>query len=77
VLKIQGHFDGTYCLHPQGGRVSKSNSQQEAGGKQSQKQSARLHGIISQKAILFIVTAVRTSDPKEYFQILQKFPVCC
>jgi hypothetical protein len=39
---------------------------QETNMKAGGKQSNRLHGVISQKMVLFLITAVRTSNPIKY-----------
>jgi hypothetical protein len=48
-LSSNRRFGGTYPLHLQGRRIVQS--------------SDGLHGVTSQKTILFITTAVKTSDP--------------
>jgi hypothetical protein len=52
LLKVNGHFGGTFCLHRQGRRISQERNQHEAGSKQSLIFNG-LHGIMSQKVELF------------------------
>jgi hypothetical protein len=56
LLSCNRRFGGTYSLHLQGRRNRFSKTGKQAGGK-------GLHGVISQKMILFITTAVKTSNP--------------
>jgi hypothetical protein len=62
---VNQHFGGTCCLHLQGQSVGQARNQQE--GKCFPAKcwwtSTTLYGITSQKAVLFIVTTVRTSNP--------------
>jgi hypothetical protein len=53
-LSVNRRFGGTYCLYLQGRRNKFSKKWLALNG---------LHGVISQNMILFITTAVKTSDP--------------
>jgi hypothetical protein len=59
-LKANRRFRGTYSLHLQG-RISRSRYQSES--RWLSETSVDLHGVISQKIILLITTAERTSNP--------------
>jgi hypothetical protein len=58
-LKTSWHFRGTCCLLPHSRRISQARNQHESGCQAE----LRLGGIISQKIVLSITTAVRTSNP--------------
>jgi hypothetical protein len=60
LLSCNRRFGGTYRLHLQGRRNNFSKNQQV-------KQLNRLHSVTSQKMILFITTAVKTSNPTFIF----------
>jgi hypothetical protein len=57
-LKVKRRFRGTYGLHLQGRIISRERNQHE-----SRLTFNGLHGVIFQKIVLFINTAVRTSNP--------------
>jgi hypothetical protein len=60
-LSFNRRFGGIYRLHLQGRRKKFSK---QAGGKLKRRLKLnRLHGVISQKMILFITTTVKTSNP--------------
>jgi hypothetical protein len=68
-LTVNRHFGGTYHLHLQGRRINRARNQRESRWQAEPVPPKRrltfngLHGVISQKIVLFITTAVRTSDP--------------
>jgi hypothetical protein len=66
-LKVNRCFGGTCSLHLQGRRIISERNQHEsrwqAETPKRQLTFNGLHGIISQKTELFIITAVRTSNP--------------
>jgi hypothetical protein len=62
LLKANWHFRGAYWLHLQGRRISWERNQGECSW-QAEHTFNGLHGVISQKKVLFIATALRTSDP--------------
>jgi hypothetical protein len=53
-------FGGTYRLHLQGRKISSAN---QRASRWQAVQLNGLHGVISQKMILFITTAMKTSNP--------------
>jgi hypothetical protein len=66
-LKVNRLFGGTYRIHLQA-RISQARYQRE-----SRLTFNRLHAIISQKIVLFITTAVRTSNPTKIYMPLDHF----
>jgi hypothetical protein len=65
-LKVNRCFGGTCRLRLQGRRISQARNQREAGGKEKRRLVLYgLHGVISQKLVLFIAPAVRTSNPTQ------------
>jgi hypothetical protein len=69
-LEVNRLFGGTYRLHLQGRRISRARNQSKIRwqGRRYIPPKRRftfngLHGVISQKIVLFITTAVRTSNP--------------
>jgi hypothetical protein len=58
LLKVNRRFGGICRLQLQGRRISRARSQSE-----SRLTFKGLHGVISQKRVLFITTALRTSNP--------------
>jgi hypothetical protein len=56
-LKVNRCFGETYCFHLQGRKISRARNQLES------RWQADLHDVISQKTVLFLTTAVRTSNP--------------
>jgi hypothetical protein len=78
-LKVNRRFGGTYRLYLQGRRVSRARNQCEISWQAEKFRRWRryippkrrltfngLHGVISQKTVHFIITAMRTSNHKEY-----------
>jgi hypothetical protein len=64
LLSCNRRFGGTYRLHLQGRR---NNFSKKPASKQNNWLTLNgLHGVISQKLILFITTAVRTSNPTQF-----------
>jgi hypothetical protein len=63
LLKFNRRFGGIYCLHLQDKKISQQETSVKAGGKQHQLNFNGLQGIMSQKMVLSITTAVRTSNP--------------
>jgi hypothetical protein len=63
LLKVNRRFGGTYRLHLQGRKISRARNQSESRWQATTLTLNGLHGVISQKMVLFITTAVRTSNP--------------
>jgi hypothetical protein len=65
LLKVNRHFGGTYRLHLRGRKICRARNQRESRWQTEPFQRAfnSLHGVISQKIVLFITTAVITSNP--------------
>jgi hypothetical protein len=65
-LKVNRCFGGTYRLHLQDRRIRRARNQWQAERYVPPKRRLTcngLHGVISQKIVLFITTAVSTSNP--------------
>jgi hypothetical protein len=67
LLRLNQRFGGTYRLHLQGRRISLARNQRESRWQAELCLTLNgLRGVISQKIVLFITTAVRTSHPTNY-----------
>jgi hypothetical protein len=64
-LKVNRRFGPIYRLHLQGRKINRARNQRESRW-QAWLTFNGLHGIISQKMVLFIITAVRTSNPTDW-----------
>jgi hypothetical protein len=70
LVEVNWCFKGKYCLHLQGKTVSQTNRQVASSNSRWRQyllpehwwRSTRLHGVTSQKIVLFIGTIVRTSN---------------
>jgi hypothetical protein len=86
-LKVKWRFGRTLCLRLQDRRISRARNQRESRWQADEMLTPKrrltfngLHGIISQKTDVFILTAVRISNPKKWFSLrttnLGRFVVC-
>jgi hypothetical protein len=57
LVKVHQRFRGPFCLHHQGDQALMMEAAKTS------EMSTRLHGVTTQKTVIFVLTAVRTSNP--------------
>jgi hypothetical protein len=80
-FKVNRRFGCTYSLHLHGQRIRQAKNQHKSRWQTEQRRYVPpkrlltfnwLHGVIHQKIVLFITTAVRTSNPRTHFMSYPK-----